>query len=648
MTIATKTTHKPKRSLDRQRLGYAQEAETPTTIEAFIQQQQGQDLLRFITCGSVDDGKSTLIGRLLWDSKQLFDDQLATLTSDSKKYGTQGEDIDFALLVDGLAAEREQGITIDVAYRFFATNKRKFIVADTPGHEQYTRNMVTGASTADVALLLVDARQGILTQTRRHAYLTSLMGIKHVVLAVNKMDLVRFDQAIFQQIQDEFAEFSKEFKYESVTAIPLSALKGDNMTQRSANTAWYRGPTLMGYLDTVQIKPQTLGKFVLPIQWVNRPDSNFRGVSGTVAQGQVKVGDEIRVTLSGKTASVAEIVTMDGSLEGAQTGDAITLRFTTEIDASRGDVLSAAQQPLETTDQFEATLIWLLDEPGLVGRNYDLKLSTQWATASITSIKHRVNVNTFSHEACTQLKLNDITVCNISTSKAIAFEAFEQCKALGSFILVDRYTHATVAAGLIRHSLRRATNVHAQTLAIKRTDRERLNGHAGKVIWLTGLSGSGKSTIANALEIELHARGQRTYILDGDNVRQGLNRDLGFTDADRVENIRRVAEVAKLMMDAGMVVITAFISPFKSERRMAKELIGEQQFVEIFVDTPIAVCEQRDPKGLYKKARAGQLPNMTGIGSPYEQPDKPALVLDGQDKTKDCVEQITKYLLVKG
>lgn len=600
----------------------------PTTIEAFLAQQQEQDLLRFITCGSVDDGKSTLIGRLLWEAQQLFDDQLAALQSDSKKHGTQGENIDFALLVDGLAAEREQGITIDVAYRFFATSKRKFIVADTPGHEQYTRNMVTGASTADVAILLVDARAGLLTQTRRHAFLTSLMGIKHVALAINKMDLVDYNQKTFAEIKEAFEAFASTLGFESITAIPISALKGDNITERSAKTTWYQGPTLMGYLDTIEINTIKNGTAVFPVQWVNRPDSSFRGFSGTLAQGQISAGDEVRVTASGQTAIVSDIATMDGSLTTASTGDAITICLDREIDASRGDVLSLAKSPLEMTDQFEATIVWMHQDEGMTGRNYDLKLSTQWATASITNIKHRIDINTLATVASKSLKLNDISVCNIATTKPIVFEAYETSPTLGGFILVDRFTHATVAAGMIRHNLRRAQNVHKQALSITRTDRERLNGHKGKVIWFTGLSGSGKSTLANELEVKLHSRGMRTYILDGDNIRQGLNKDLGFTDADRVENIRRIAEVAKLMMDAGMIVMTAFISPFIREREMARGLIGADHFIEVYVSTSLEVCEKRDVKGLYKQAREGKIPNMTGINSAYEPPELPAFTVD--------------------
>jgi bifunctional enzyme CysN/CysC len=613
----------------------------PATVDEFLRQQQRQDLLRFITCGSVDDGKSTLIGRLLWESQQLFDDQLVALKAESKKYGTQGEDIDFALLLDGLAAEREQGITIDVAYRFFATARRKFIVADTPGHEQYTRNMVTGASTADVAVLLVDARQGLLTQTLRHANLVALMGIRHVVLAVNKMDLLGFDAMIFQEITESFTTFAHPLGFASITAIPLSALKGDNITQRSALTPWYSGPTLMAYLETLNVAPAAAGNLVFPVQWVNRPDASFRGFSGSVANGSVQVGDEVRVSASGQTAVVTEIVTMDGLLAQALTGDAVTLRLNKEIDISRGDVLSLSQYPLEMTDQFEAHLIWMDQEAGLMGRNYDLKLATQWATASITNIKHRININTLAREACTQLTLNDISVCNLATTKPLVFESYENSRTLGGFILVDRASHATVAAGLIRHSLRRAQNVHKQALSITRAEREKLNGHKGSVIWFTGLSGSGKSTIANALEVELHALGQRTYILDGDNIRQGLNKDIGFTDADRVENIRRIAEVAKLMMDAGLVVMTAFISPFRREREMARELIGAENFVEVFVNTSLAVCEQRDVKGLYKKARNGQIPNMTGVNSPYEAPQLPDVVIDtGHDSLTQAVKTL--------
>ena len=605
--------------------GEAKPQALPTTAQAFLQSQQ--DLLRFITCGSVGDGKSTLIGRLL---------------SESKKYGAQGDGLDFARLADGLAAEREQGIGVDVAYRSFASARRKYIVADTPGHEQYTRNMVTGASTAQLAVLLVDARQGLLIQTCRHAYLVSLVGIRHVMLAVNKMDLVDFDAATFDRIRDAFEQFAKPLGFESISALPVSALRGDNITQLSSNTPWYAGPTLMDYLETVQVTADPAERFVFPVQSVNPPDASFSGFSGTVVQGSVRVGDQNRVTASGQTASVAEIVTLDGALPGAGAGDAVTLRLDQEVDASPGDVFSSSQQPLEMTDQFEATLIWLHEDAGHVGRSYDIKLATLWAAASITSIKHRVDINTLAFEATTQLKLNDISLCKLAASRALVFDSFKNSKALGGFILVDRFSHATVAVGMITHSLRRAQNVHRQALSVSRQDRERLNGHKGTVIWFTGLSGSGKSTLANALEVSLHAQGKRTYLLDGDNVRQGLNKDLGFTDADRVENIRRIAEVARLMMDAGLIVITAFISPFTQEREMARALIAPENFVEVYVNTSLEVCEQRDVKGLYKKARSGQLPNMSGIGSPYEAPLAPQVILDGVTKP---IEESVRDLL---
>jgi bifunctional enzyme CysN/CysC len=603
-----------------------------TALSDWMTQQAQQDLLRLITCGSVDDGKSTLIGRLLWESQQIFDDQWCALQADSKRHGTQGQEIDFALLVDGLAAEREQGITIDVAYRFFSTPRRKFIVADTPGHEQYTRNMVTGASTADVAVLLIDARQGVLTQTRRHAHLVSLVGIRHVVLAVNKMDLVGYRQDVFDAIVADFGTLAQVLRFEGVTPIPMSALRGDNIAERSGRTAWYQGPTFMGCLETLQVDKPAPHKAVFPVQWVNRPDASFRGFSGTLAAGQLAVGDTVRVTASGQTACLSRIVTADGDWDTAQVGDAVTLVLDREVDASRGDVLSMADQPMEMTDQFEATLVWLHDEPGHMGRTYELKLANQWSSASLTNLKYRVDVNTQAQEPCKQLALNDIAVANLALSKPLVFSSYDANHALGGFILVDKFSHATVAAGMIRHNLRRAQNVHRQALSIRREDRERINGHAGKVIWFTGLSGSGKSTMANALEKALHAQGKRTYILDGDNIRQGLNKDLGFTDADRVENIRRVAEVAKLMMDAGLIVMTAFISPFRAERDMARELIGDAYFIEVFVDTPLEVCEQRDPKGLYKKARNGQLPNMTGINSPYEPPLQPTLTITNDSK----------------
>lgn len=614
-------------------------------LQQWLAQQSKQSTLRFITCGSVDDGKSTLIGRLLWESHQIFDDQLDALEVDSKRHGTQGEAVDLALLVDGLAAEREQGITIDVAYRFFSTPKRKFIVADTPGHEQYTRNMITGASTADVAVILINAKQGVQVQTRRHAYLVSLMGIKHVVVAVNKMDIVDYSQENFKAIEKDFKNLASNLEFESTTIIPLSALVGDNITTRSENTSWYDGPTLIGYLETIEPTTQKQLGFAMPVQWVNRPNANFRGFCGNTLGNAIEVGNQIRVTASGQVAKVKEIIAGGDSVQSVDAGNAVTLLLDKEIDVSRGDVITTADKPLDMTDQFEATIIWLHDEPGLVGRSYDLKLNTQSCGASISSIKHGVNVNTGALEPYKQLDLNDIAVCNISLSKPVVFDTYDNNKTLGGFILVDRFTHATVAAGLINHSLRRAQNVHRQDLHIGRSQREHLNGHKGKVLWFTGLSGSGKSTIANQLEKTLHEQGKRTYILDGDNIRQGLNKDLGFTDADRVENIRRVAEVAKLMLDAGLIVMTAFISPFRAERLMAKELIGEENFIEIFVDTPLAECEKRDPKGLYKKARSGELPNMTGIGSPYEAPENADLVLDtSETKLEVLVDEVIGLL----
>jgi len=611
-----------------------------TTVTKWMAMQANQDLLRFITCGSVDDGKSTLIGRLLWEARQVFDDQMVALQADSERHGTQGKDIDFALLVDGLAAEREQGITIDVAYRFFSTPKRKFIVADTPGHEQYTRNMVTGASTADVAILLIDARQGVLTQTRRHAYLVSLIGIKHVILAINKMDLVAYEQVVFNGIRQAFADMAGPLGFDSVMPIPLSALKGDNITSRSARMPWYRGPTLIACLETLEVQAPSSSSVVFPVQWVNRPNADFRGFAGTLVSGRLNVGDEVRVTASGQMAQIARIVTADGDLATSIAGDAITLVLDREVDVSRGDVLAQADQPLEMTDQFEATLVWMHDDVGLLGCTYEMKLANQWTTARITALKYRVEVNTQAHEPCQQPTLNDIVVVNVALSKPVVFDTYLNSSTLGGFILVDKFTYATVAVGMIRQNLRRAQNVHRQVLSIARQDREHLNGHKSKVIWFTGLSGAGKSTIANALEKELHAHGKRTFILDGDNLRQGLNKDLGFTDADRAENIRRVAEVARLMMDAGLIVLAAVISPFQAEREMARQLIGAENFIEVFVDTPLAVCEQRDSKGLYKKARSRQLPNMTGINSPYEPPQNPHFVF----RQNNTVEELIKLL----
>ncbi|MFT4713889.1 MAG: bifunctional enzyme CysN/CysC [Candidatus Azotimanducaceae bacterium] len=615
-------------------------------VDAYIETQSGLDLLRFITCGSVDDGKSTLIGRMLYEAQMIFEDQITSLRSDSKKMGTQGGEIDFALLVDGLAAEREQGITIDVAYRFFNTDHRKFIVADTPGHEQYTRNMVTGASTADVAVILLDATQGVLTQTRRHSFIASLLGIKHVVLAVNKMDLANFDQKTYEDIVAEYQEFSKELNFQSITSIPMSALEGDNVIQRSSRTTWYTGPTLLSFLETVEVgRSQLDHPFRFPVQWVNRPSHEFRGYAGTVVAGRIEKGQAVRVLPSGELANVDEIILYKDKLDTALADQAVTITLDREVDISRGDVIVAANEPCEISDQFEVSLVWMDQEEGFIGRNYWMILGTTRVNATISDIKFKYNINTFEHISSQSLALNEISEVTLSLDKDVPYEAYQACKAMGAFVLIDRYSHATVGAGMINFALRRAQNVHRQALEIDKRTRAKLNGHPGRALWFTGLSGSGKSTIANALEQALHAKGIHTYILDGDNVRHGLNRDLGFTDADRIENVRRVAEVTKLMVDAGLVVITSFISPFRSEREMAKGLFESGEFVEIYTNVTLDQAEERDPKGLYKKARRGELPNFTGIDSAYEAPDQAEIELKtGELSVEDCVERILKYL----
>jgi bifunctional enzyme CysN/CysC len=600
----------------------------PTDLKTFLAAQEKKSLLRFLTCGSVDDGKSTLIGRLLYDTKLLFDDTLASLEKDSKKFGTTGGDIDFALLVDGLEAEREQGITIDVAYRFFATDKRKFIVADTPGHEQYTRNMATGASNSELAVILIDARKGVLTQTRRHAYIASLLGIRHVVLAVNKIDLMGFSKDVFDGIVAEFSAFAAKLDFTDIAAIPISARFGDNVIAQSANTPWYKGPSLLAHLETVDVDTALADKpFRMPVQWVNRPNLDFRGFSGTVVGGRIKQGDAITVAKSGRTSKVARIVTMDGDLQEAVAGQAVTLTLADEVDISRGDVLCAPAARPDVSEQFAAHILWMAEDELLPGRSYLLKLGTTSVPIQITTLKHKIDVNTLDSLAARTLQLNEVGYANFSVSQPIAFDSYRDNRDMGGFILIDRFTNATVGAGMIDFGLRRATNVHWQALDVNKDARSALKQQKPVVLWFTGLSGSGKSTIANLVERLLLADGHHTYLLDGDNVRHGLNRDLGFTDADRVENIRRVAEAAKLFVDAGLIVLVSFISPFRSERRMARELVGKDEFIEVFVDTPIDVCMTRDPKGLYQKAKAGEIKNFTGIDSPYEAPEAAELTI---------------------
>ena len=627
---------------------YVTDALIAEDIDAYLERHQNKTMLRFITCGSVDDGKSTLIGRLLYDSKMIFEDQLASLESDSKAVGTQGGAIDFALLVDGLAAEREQGITIDVAYRFFATDKRKFIVADTPGHEQYTRNMVTGASTADLAVILIDARQGVLTQTRRHSYLVNLLGIRNVVLAVNKTDLVDYSQARFNEIVADYTEFARKIGLTEFTAIPISGLMGDNIVNRSEAMGWYQGPTLLGHLEEAPINDSRMQDqpFRMAVQWVNRPNLDFRGFTGQISAGRIAPGDAIRVLPSGKTTTVKAIPSFDGDLDHAVAGQSVTLTFADEVDCSRGDVITRADAPCEVADQFEATLVWMSEAEMLPGRPYLLKLGTQLVTATVTEPKYEVNVNTLDRLASKTLALNAIGVVNISTDRPVPFEAYAANPDLGGFILIDRMTNATVAAGMIHFALRRSQNIHWQALDVNRDAHASLKNQKPAVVWFTGLSGSGKSTIANLVEKKLHAMGKHTFLLDGDNVRHGLNRDLGFTDADRVENIRRVGEVAKLMTDAGLIVLTAFISPFRAERRMVRELIADGEFVEVYVNTPLEVAEQRDVKGLYKKARSGQLKNFTGIDSPYEAPEAPEITVDTVNLTaEEAADRIVARIL---
>jgi bifunctional enzyme CysN/CysC len=596
-------------------------------IDAYLKQHQHKSLLRFITCGSVDDGKSTLIGRLLYDSKMIFEDQLAALEADSKRVGTQGVNIDFALLVDGLAAEREQGITIDVAYRYFATDRRKFIVADTPGHEQYTRNMVTGASTAELAVILIDARKGVLTQTRRHSYLAHLIGIRNLVLAVNKMDLIEYDQSKYEAIVADYRTFASSIGIKGFVAIPISGLAGDNISKRSNKMPWYGGPSLIEHLETVEFDANAAqgSPFRMPVQWVNRPNLDFRGFAGLIASGSVAPGDKIRVLPSGRTSQISRIVTFDGDLERAVAAQSVTLCLTDEIDCSRGDVIVAADAPAEVADQFEATIVWMSEEPMLVGRQYWLKLATQTVTASVHAPKYQIDVNTMGHLAAKTFELNSIGVANLVTDKPIVFEPYETNRELGAFILINKLTNATAAAGMLHFSLRRSQNIHRQALEISRDAHASLKHQKPAVLWFTGLSGAGKSTIANLVEKKLHRMNRHTFLLDGDNVRHGLNKDLGFTEADRVENIRRIGEVVKLMTDAGLIVITAFISPFRAERQLVRDMMEKGEFIEIYIDTPLEVAEHRDVKGLYKKARSGKLANFTGVDSPYEPPISPEL-----------------------
>jgi bifunctional enzyme CysN/CysC len=657
---------------------HAETALIEADIERYLVTHQNKSLLRFITCGSVDDGKSTLIGRLLYEAKALLDDQLGALDVDSKRFGTQGDELDFALLVDGLSAEREQGITIDVAYRFFTTEKRKFIVADTPGHEQYTRNMVTGASTADLAVILIDARKGVLTQTRRHSYLVSLIGIKHVVLAVNKLDMVDYSQDVYTRIDREYREFAAKLGgIENIVSIPLSALRGDNMLEASANTPWYTGPSLMQHLENVDAwtpsnntvarsatpSPPPLRSgggqevgasaatppFRMPVQWVNRPNLDFRGFAGRILGGKVKPGDAIRVLPSGKQSTVERIVTFDGDRDEACSGESVTLTLSDEIDISRGDVICAANDPAGLADQFEASIAWMHDEPMLPGRTYLVKIGASTVGAAISKPKYTVEVDTLEHIVAKTLQLNEVGVCTLTLDRAVAFDPYAENRDMGSFIIIDRLSNQTIGAGVLHFALRRSQNIHWQALEVDKNARAKLNGHRPCVLWLTGLSGSGKSTIANLVERKLHALGVRTYLLDGDNVRHGLNKDLGFTAADRVENIRRIGEVSKLMVDAGLVVITAFISPFRSERQLARNMFAPDEFIEIFVDTPLAVVEQRDPKGLYKKARSGELKNFTGIDSPYETPETPELYIETlKHSAEDAANLIFTHLRTQG
>jgi len=616
--------------------GFVADALIAEDIDAYLHQHQHKGLLRFITCGSVDDGKSTLIGRLLYDSKMIFEDQLAALEADSRRHGTQGQEIDFALLVDGLSAEREQGITIDVAYRFFATEKRKFIVADTPGHEQYTRNMVTGASTADCAVILVDARKGVLQQTRRHSYLVHLLGIRHIVLAVNKMDLVDYEQSTFEHIVADYHAFAREVGIADFTTIPISGFKGDNITRApSVNTGWYGGPSLIEHLESVEVAATAAQErpFRMPVQWVNRPNLDFRGFSGLIASGTVRPGDSVRIVPAGRTSKVKSIATFDGDLDAAVAGQSVTITLEDEVDCSRGDVIAAAGDPPEASDQFRATFVWLSEQALKPGRGYWLKLGTQTVTANVQEPEYEIDVNTLDRLAAKTLELNSIGVADFATDRPITFEPYESSRQLGGFILIDKFTNATVGAGMIQYSLRRAQNVHWQPTTVTREDHAALKNQVPRVLWFTGLSGSGKSTIANEVEKRLAVMNRHTFLLDGDNVRHGLNRDLGFTENDRIENIRRVGEVAKLMADAGLIVLTAFISPFRAERRMVRDMLAEGEFIEIFVDTPLEVAEQRDVKGLYAKARSGQLKNFTGIDSPYEPPENPEITVNTVEMT---------------